>query len=108
MGRAGRSRRQPRAPSARWIPGQHAVALAAGDPRLRLGYGEALEKSGDLAGAERELRKASYLEPAFTDAQAALANLFMRAKRLPEAERHCAGWLAAPQDEAHICSLGAC
>ena len=86
---------------------QHAVALAAGDARLRLGYGEALEKSGDLAGAEREFRKASYLEPASTDAQAALANLFLRAKRLVEAEEVLRRLLlAAPQDEVAHLQLG--
>jgi len=86
---------------------QHAVSLAAGDARLRLGYGEALEKSGDLAGAEREFRKASDLKPESADAQVALANLFLRSKRLLEAEEILRRLvLAAPQDEVAHLQLG--
>lgn len=81
-----------------------AVSLAPGDVQMRLAYGSALEKSGDTAGAEREFRRADELHPNSPDALAALANLYMRGKRLPAAEevlRHLAS--ASPQDEnAHL------
>ncbi len=86
---------------------QHAVSLAAADARLRLGYGEALEKSGDLTGAERELRKASDLEPAWADALTALSNLLVRTKRLAEAEEMLRRLVtAAPQNEGAHLQLG--
>jgi tetratricopeptide (TPR) repeat protein len=82
----------------------HAVSLAPGETQIRLAYGEALERSGDLAGAEREFRKASELQPTSADALAALANLYTRGKRLPEAEDTLRRLVsAAPQDEnAHL------
>ncbi len=86
---------------------RHAVELAPGDVQDRLALGTALENSGDLAGAERELRRASELEPNSRAALAALANLYMRGKRLPEAEealRRVAA--AAPEDESVHLQLG--
>ncbi len=85
----------------------HAVELAPGNARHRLGFGEALERSGDAGGAEREFRKANELEPKSTDALAALANFLMRANRLPEAEEtlHRLASLA-PQDESEHLQLG--
>jgi Flp pilus assembly protein TadD len=82
----------------------HAVSLAPSETQYRLAFGEALEKSGDVAGAEREFRKANELQPNSTDALAALSNLFMRAKRLDEAEEMLLRLVtAAPQDEsAHL------
>ncbi len=65
---------------------QHAVTLAPGNSMYRLGLGEALERSGDASGAEREYRKAYELQPNSIDAIAALSNFLMRAKRLSEAE----------------------
>ncbi len=81
-----------------------AVALAPGNPQHRLGLGEVLERTGDAAGAEREFRKANELDPNSTDALTALANFFMRANRLPEAEetlRQLAS-LAPPQENEHL------
>ena len=82
----------------------HAVTLAPDDAQDRLAFGEALERSGDFAGAEREFRKANELQPNSADSLAALANLYMRAKRLPEAEEALRRLVAAtPQDEnAHL------
>jgi Flp pilus assembly protein TadD len=65
---------------------QRAVTLEPGDGQKRLGYGEALDRSGDAAGAEREFRKATELLPNSADALAALANLTMRRMRLADAE----------------------
>ena len=84
----------------------HAVELSP-DLQLKLAYGEALQKSGDLAGAEREFRKAIDLQPDSADALAALANICMRAKRFPEAEDTLRRLVsAAPQNETAHLQLG--
>ena len=85
----------------------HAVSLAPVNAQLRLGYADALEKSGDPPGAERELRKAAELEPGSSDALAALANFFVRRKRLADAEETLHRLLgAAPQNESGHLQLG--
>lgn len=85
----------------------HAVALAPDDAQNRLALGTALERSGDVSGAEREFRKAQELQPNATDALAALSNLLMRAKRLPEAEETLRRLIVmAPQDESGHLQLG--
>lgn len=85
----------------------HAVALAPGDLQHHLAYGEALEKSGDTAGAEKEFQKAVELQPNSPDALAAEANLLMRAKRLPEAEVALHRLtIGAPNDESAHLQLG--
>jgi tetratricopeptide (TPR) repeat protein len=85
----------------------HAVELAPGNPEDRLGFGTALEQSGDCTGAEREFRKANKLLPHSPDALAALSNLFMRTQRLPEAEETLRRLLTeAPQDESAHLQLG--
>ena len=84
----------------------HAVELSP-DPQLLLAYGEALEKSGDVAGAEREFRKASESQPQSVDALSSLANLYMRSKRFPEAEDALRRLVAAtPQNESARLQLG--
>lgn len=86
---------------------QHAVALAPDNSLHRVGMGQALERSGDAAGAEREFRKASELQPDSTDALAALANLLMHAKRLREAEKPLRRLVSlAPQDRNRHLQLG--
>lgn len=85
----------------------HAVTLAPDNVADRLAFGEALEKSGDATGAERELRKANELQPYSTDAMAALANLYMRTKRWAEAEETLRRRVTAlPQDESGHLQLG--
>ncbi len=85
----------------------HAVTLAPDDVQSRLAFGDALEKAGDIAGAEREFRKANELSPNSTEALAALSNLFMRNQRLPEAERVLSELVAkAPKDESGHLQLG--
>ncbi len=86
---------------------QHAVALAPGNSLHRVGLGQALERSGDATGAEREFRKANELQPNSTDALAALTNFLMRAKRLPEAEEPLRRLVSlAPQDRNGHLQLG--
>ncbi len=85
----------------------HAVTLAPDDTQNRLALGEALEKAGDRAGAEREFRKANELSPNSTDALAALSNLFMRSERLPDAEEMLRKLVGkSPQDESGHLQLG--
>jgi tetratricopeptide (TPR) repeat protein len=84
-----------------------AVELAPNDAQDRLDLGAALEKAGDVAGAEREFRKATELQPHSTEALAALSNLFMRAKRLGEAEETLSRLVSeSPQDESGHLQLG--
>lgn len=85
----------------------HAVTLAPGDPQYRLGFGAWLERAGDTAGAERECRKATELQPDSADVWAALANLYMRGKHLPEAEGALRRLVTvAAQDESAHLQLG--
>jgi Flp pilus assembly protein TadD len=84
-----------------------AVELSPADSQLRLAYGTALETSGDVTGAERELRKAVELQPNSADALAAIANLYMRGKRFPEAEDTLLRLVSlAPGDESAHLQLG--
>jgi tetratricopeptide (TPR) repeat protein len=84
-----------------------AVALAPDDAQDRLGYGGALERAGDLAGAEREYRKASELQPASTAALEELSSLFMWSNRSTEAEESLRRLLAlSPQNQSGHRQLG--
>ncbi len=80
-----------------------AAELDASLPTL-LGYAAALERTGDLAAAEHPVLQAAALAPDSPEPQAMLANLYMRTKRLPEAEAALGKVLAArPNDEnAHL------
>lgn len=77
---------------------QRAAALAPSDPTHRLGLAEALERTGDVSGAEREFRKALELQPDSTEAQTALSNFLINTKRPPEApEAHDVHDVEEPQ-----------
>ncbi len=93
-----------RAPQSALDSWTHAVTLAPANALYRLGLGEALERTGDSAGAEREYREANQLLPNSTDTLAALSNFLMRARRLPDAEEVLRKLVAAaPQNEnAHL------
>jgi len=96
-----------RAPERALDSWSHAVTLAPDDMENRMAFGDALEKAGDTAGAEREFRKANELSPNSTEALAALSNLFMRNRRLPEAEKILSELVAkAPQNESGHLQLG--
>ena len=98
---------ESRAPNSALQSWSHAVELAPNNPEDRLAYGAALEKAGDIAGAEKEFRKATELVPHSPDALAALSNLYMRNKRLPEAEEPLRRLVTeAPQDESGHLQLG--
>ena len=95
------------APASAMASWAKAVELAPNDAQDRLALGAALEQSGDMAGAEREFRKANELQPHSTDTLAALSNLFMRAKRLGEAEETLSRLVSEfPQDESGHLQLG--
>ena len=86
---------------------RRAVEIAPGNAQHRLGFGVALERTGDAAGAERELHKAVELAPESTDTLAALANFFTRAKRLPEAEETLRRLASlTPKEESEHLQLG--
>ena len=83
-----------------------AAELDASLPNL-LALSVAFERVGDAAAAEQEARKAASLAPGAPEPQAVLANLYMRAKRLPEAEAALRKVLAArPNDEDAHFQLG--
>jgi tetratricopeptide (TPR) repeat protein len=85
----------------------HAVALAPGDVQNQLAFGEVLEQSGDVAGAERGLRKAEELQPNSKDVLAALSNLYMRTERMPEAQETLRRLVTeAPETESGHLQLG--
>jgi tetratricopeptide (TPR) repeat protein len=89
----------------------HAVALAPKDAQDRLAFGTALERAGDVAGAEREFRKADELHDELKsdsrDALASLSNLYMRNHRLAEAEATLRRLVSAvPRNESAHLQLG--
>lgn len=76
------------------------------DPSLEnlLSLAEAQARADNSEMAEQTARRAAAIDPAATDAQVVLANLYMQSKRLPEAEAALQKVLAAhPEDEnAHL------
>jgi tetratricopeptide (TPR) repeat protein len=85
----------------------HAAALAPDDAQNRLEFGEALDQSGDLAGAEREFRNADELQPMSRDVLTALSNLYVRTQRMPQAEETLRRLVSeAPQTESGHLQLG--
>lgn len=97
----------PRNPKVALDSWARAVALAPADVQYRLPFAEALEQSKDMAGAEREFRKAGELQPKSKDTLAALSNFYMRTQRMPEAEETLRRLvIEAPQDESGHLQLG--
>lgn len=82
--------------------------MGAGDAAARFAAGVRLLDAGDLAGAERELRRALELRPGHAETHYKLANACKERGKLAEAERHYLAALAlAPHyAEAHN-NLGA-
>lgn len=65
---------------------RHAADLTPNAAAPHLAAAAALEKSGDLAGAEAEFKRTAELDPKSTEALSGLVNVYTRSKRLPEAE----------------------
>ncbi len=64
---------------------EEAASLSPNDYRLWLDLGQAREQSGDAAGAEKALRRAVELAPAYAYPRWNLGNLLLRQKRTDEA-----------------------
>ncbi len=80
-----------------------AAELRPKDPEPRLEAGLLLEKEEKFADAEQEYKAALALDPS-PDAMTGLANIYMRGRRLPEAEQYLRKLVAAhpQQAEAHV------
>jgi Flp pilus assembly protein TadD len=81
---------------------QQAARLQPRDAEPHLSAGQLLEKQNDLVGAEREYKQAQALVPNSADALAALANVYMKTKRLPEAETALRGYLSSNAQEGRV------
>src|SRR5438067_1733982 len=80
------------------------LAANPNDPELHFRVGDALEKSGDLSGAESEYKKSLALQAKNPSALGALAYLYSTQKRFAEAEGALRSFIAVqPQDaKAHV------
>jgi Carbohydrate binding domain len=65
-----------------------AVRLSPNDYRYWEGLGRALEMTGDRAGAEKALRRATFLAPNYYHPHWRLGNLLLRSNRFEEAFQH--------------------
>jgi tetratricopeptide (TPR) repeat protein len=64
--------------------------------------GELLEQDGKYGEAEQEYKQALKLDSTLSDAAIGLANIYMRARRFPEAEESLRGLLAQHADSAPV------
>ncbi len=78
---------------------KESAVLQPKDPEPHLAAGQFLEKQGKTADAEQEYKQALALDPA-SDAVTGLANLYMRTKRLPEAEVELRKLVASHPEQA--------
>ena len=67
--------------------------LSPPDPAPHIEIGRLLEAHKDVAGAEKEYKQALVIDPKNSNALAQLSNLYMRARRLPEAETMLRGFV---------------
>jgi Flp pilus assembly protein TadD len=65
---------------------REAATLQPADAEPHLSAGLLLERKGEFSAAEQEYRKAAELDAKSVEAVAGLVNVYMRSKRLPEAE----------------------
>ena len=81
-----------------------AISNSPNDPELHFRLGDALEKSGNLGGAESEYKESLALQAKNPSALGALAYLYSTQKRFPEAETALRSFIALqPQDaKAHV------
>jgi Flp pilus assembly protein TadD len=80
------------------------IAVDPSNPESHFRLGDALDKSGDLKGAESEYRESVKLQPNNPSALGALAYLYSTQKRFAEAETTLRSFIALqPQDaKAHV------
>lgn len=83
-----------------------AAKLQPKDPEPHLSAGLLLEREGKFSDAETEYKQALALDPS-SDAVTALANLYMRGRRFPQAEEYLHRVIAAqPENAAAHIQLG--
>jgi tetratricopeptide (TPR) repeat protein len=79
-----------------------ASALQPKEAEPHLAAGVILEEESKAGEAEQEYKRAMALDPGGTDAATALANLYMRGRRFPEAEDYLRKLLAGHAPEARV------
>ena len=67
---------------------QHAVAVYPRSPTLRVGLGEVLAQTGEVAAAEKQYRSALALDPSFPEAHNNLGGVLMAQGRASDALEH--------------------
>lgn len=86
---------------------QRATELRPKEAAPRIELGQLLEKQQDLAAAEKEYLAAAAIEPNNPEATSGLVSVYIRAKRLPEAETALRKLIAInPNDAAAHLQLG--
>ena len=78
------------------------AALQPKDPEPHISAALLLERQKDYAGAEKEYQAVLTLEPQSSEAAMALANIYMKNQRLPEAEAMVRKLVAAKSDDAAL------
>ena len=78
---------------------KQAAALQAKDPEPHLAAGQLFEKQGKFSDAESQYKQALALDRS-SQALTALANIYMRGRRFPEAEEYLHKVVATQPDEA--------
>ncbi|HZR33656.1 MAG TPA: tetratricopeptide repeat protein [Terriglobales bacterium] len=74
------------------------------DPEPHLSAGAVLERQNDFGGAEREYKQAALLSPNAAEPLAGLVNVYIKSRRLPEAEEALRRYLVTQRKDgqAHI------
>jgi tetratricopeptide (TPR) repeat protein len=81
---------------------QRAEVLQPKEAEPHLSAGQVLEQENKFAAAEQEYKQALALDPRSTDAVMGLANIYMRGRRLPEAEEYLRKLSAANTDSSAL------
>jgi tetratricopeptide (TPR) repeat protein len=81
---------------------RQAAALQPKDPEPHISAALLLERQKDWAGAEKEYQAVMTLEPQSSETAVALANIYMKGQRLPEAESMVRKLIAAKADDASL------
>jgi tetratricopeptide (TPR) repeat protein len=81
---------------------RRAEALQPKEPEAHLLAGRLLENENKFSDAETEYKQALALDALSADAAVGLANIYMRARRFPEAEEYLRKVLAAQGDSAPV------
>jgi tetratricopeptide (TPR) repeat protein len=80
---------------------EQAAKLQPRDPEPHLSAGQLLENENKFADAESQYKEALVLDPSY-DALTALANLYMRGRRFPQAEEYLRKLVSAQPENAAV------